>query len=120
MIKTEEQTLEKNKYQYLLESPKNYIFESEYINSIERNFNPLIKCLDDFCRTNGIYDKGAIVSLSGDIDSMVTLTVLIHLQKTHKFPIFTVSIDYGLKDESTDESNFLNDYTKTKITIYQN
>jgi tRNA(Ile)-lysidine synthetase-like protein len=112
MIKHQEQTLEKNKYQYLLESPKDYVFEPEYINSIDKIFSPLVKCLDDFCQTNHIYEKGAIVSLSGGVDSMVTLAILLHLQKTHQFPIFTASIDYGLRDESLDESNFLNDYTK--------
>jgi len=102
----------KNKYQYLLESPKNYFFEPEYINSIKKKSSPLIKCIDDFCQNNSIYEKGAIVSLSGGVDSMVTLVILLYLQKTHKFPIFTASIDYGLREESTDESHFLNEYTK--------
>jgi tRNA(Ile)-lysidine synthetase-like protein len=97
-------------YQYLLESPDNYVFNPNYLNSVDYNSSPLIKHLDNFCKLNGIYDKGAIISLSGGVDSMVTLAILINLQKTHKFPIFTASIDYGLREESNDESKFLEEY----------
>lgn len=104
--------IEKYNYQYLLESPNNYVFNPNYIDSIVSQSSPLIKCLDDFCQSYGIYRKGAIVSLSGGVDSMVTLAILLYLQKTHNFPIFTASIDYGLRKESNDESNFLNEYTR--------
>lgn len=104
--------IKSSNYQYLLESPNNYIFNPKYLDSVEYDSNPLIKCLDDFCQSNNIYKKGAIVSLSGGVDSMVLLAILLYLQKTHKFPIFSATIDYGLRKESNDESNFLNKYTK--------
>jgi len=87
-------------YQYLLESPDNYVFNSNSIDSIVYNSSPLVKCLDDFCKLNCVYDKGAIISLSGGVDSMVTLVILIYLQKTHEFPIFSASIDYGLRERN--------------------
>ncbi len=103
-----------NKYQYLLESPNNYKFDSNYLDLVTYESSPLIKCLDDFCKANSIYNnKGIIVSLSGGVDSMVTLAILIFLKKTHNFEIYTASIDYGLREESNDESNFLLEYTKT-------
>lgn len=101
----------KTNYQYLLESPANYVFNSNYLNSIKYDSSPLIGCLDNFCKTNKVYQKGVIVSLSGGVDSMVTLAILLYLQKTYHFRIFTASIDYGLRDESIDESRFLEDYT---------
>lgn len=100
------------KYQYLLEKPNNFKFDPTYLNSITDSSSPLIKCLDEYCQSNSIYSNGVIVSLSGGVDSMVTLAILIHLQKTHKFKIYTASIDYGLRTESNDETNFLIEYTK--------
>ena len=73
----------------------------------------MIKCLDEFCIKNSLKDKAIIISLSGGVDSMVTLAILIYLQKTYNFTIFTASIDYGLRNESNDESEFLIQYTKT-------
>ena len=100
------------KYQYLLEKPNNFKFDPTYLNGVTYLSNPLIKCLDEYCKLNSIYSNGAIVSLSGGVDSMVILAILIHLQKIHRFPIYTASIDYGLRSESNDESNFLIEYTK--------
>ena len=103
---------QENKFQYLLEKPNNFKFNKEYLNSVTDSSSQLIKCLDEYCKSHSVYSNGAIVSLSGGVDSMVTLAILIHLQKTHKFPIYTASIDYGLRDESKDESDFLITYTK--------
>ena len=102
-----------NKFQYLLESPNNYNFDSNYLDIVTYNSSHLIKCLDDFCKSNSLYNKGIIVSLSGGVDSMVTLAILIFLQKTYNFTIYTASIDYSLREESKDESEFLIEYTKT-------
>jgi len=102
----------KNKYQYLLEKPANFKFDSNYLEQVTYLSSPLIKCLDEYCISHSVYSKGAIVSLSGGVDSMVTLAILLHLQKIHKFPIYTASIDYGLREESADESDFLVEYTK--------
>jgi tRNA(Ile)-lysidine synthetase-like protein len=108
-----------NRYQYLLESPNNYKFDSNYLDLVKYDSSPLIKCLDDFCKANSLKDKGIIISLSGGVDSMVTLAILIFLQKSYNFTIYTASIDYGLRNESKDESNFLIEYTKTfDITSY--
>lgn len=104
--------IKKQKYQYLLENPKKFIFDSKYLDSITYSSSPLIKCLDEYCQSHSIYSTGAIVSLSGGVDSMVILAILIYLQKIYKFPIFTASIDYGLREESEDESEFLIKYTK--------
>jgi tRNA(Ile)-lysidine synthetase-like protein len=102
-----------NKFQYLLESPNNYNFDSNYLDLVKYDSSPLIKCLDEFCKNNSLKDKGIIISLSGGVDSMVTLAILMYLQKTYNFTIFTASIDYGLRNESNDESEFLIQYTKT-------
>ncbi len=107
----------KSEFQYLLESPSNFKFEPTFISKIKQveesnpNPNPLIKTIDKFCQDNSIYQNGAIVSLSGGVDSMVTLAILLHLQTIHNFPIYTASIDYGLRKESHDESKFLEKYT---------
>jgi tRNA(Ile)-lysidine synthetase-like protein len=104
----------KTKFQYLLQSPNNFNFDSKYLDLVTFECSPLIKCLDDFCKTNNIYDKkGIIVSLSGGVDSMVTLAILIFLNKKYNISIYTASIDYGLREESNDESEFLKEYTKT-------
>ena len=100
------------KYQYILEKPSNFKFDPTYLNLVTYNANPLIQCLDNYCKLNSIYSNGAIVSLSGGVDSMVILAILIHLQTIYKFPIYTASIDYGLRIESNDETNFLMEYTK--------
>lgn len=105
--------LKQNKFQYLLESPNNYNFDSNYLDLVKYDSSPLIKCLDEFCKNNSLKDKGIIISLSGGVDSMVTLAILMYLQKTYNFTIFTASIDYGLRNESNDESEFLIQYTKT-------
>lgn len=102
-----------NRFQYLLESPNNYKFDSNYLDLVKYDTSPLIKCLDDFCKNNSLKDKGIIVSLSGGVDSMVTLSILLFLQKSYNFTIYTASIDYGLRKESNDESEFLIQYTKT-------
>ena len=100
------------RFQYLLEKPTNFAFNKEYLNSVTDSSSPLIKCLDEYCQSHSVYSNGAIVSLSGGVDSMVLLAILIHLQKTYKFPIYTASIDYCLRNESKDESEFLIEYTK--------
>ena len=97
-------------YRYLLESPKNYSFNNQFIKNIENN--PLVECMHDFCIKNNIYTNGIIVSLSGGVDSMVVLAIMLHLQTKYSFKIFTATIDYGLRDESKYESEFLKKHTK--------
>lgn len=100
-------------YNHLLEFPKNYNFNKNFLNKLKYvNNNLLIDCIHNFCIKNNVYKNGAIISLSGGVDSMVVLAILLHLQQKYNFPIFTASIDYGLRKESHDESNFLIEYTK--------
>jgi len=100
-------------FQHLLESPYNYQFNKNFLNQINYLSSPLIKCLDDFCKENNIYNNGVIVSLSGGVDSMVLFAILLFLQKNKHFNIFTATIDYGLRKESKDESRFIQKYTST-------
>ena len=101
-----------DKYNKLLERPSNYIFNTNYLNKITYSSSPLIETIDNFCKTNSVYMTGAIVSLSGGVDSMVLLAILLFLQKQNYFSIYTATIDYGLREESKDESKFLIKYTK--------
>ena len=98
------------KFQYLLEYPKNFKFKKD-IPKFENC--ELIETIDKFCIENNVYKTGAIVSLSGGVDSMVLLNILLHLQKKHPwFEIYTSTIDYGLREESKDESSFIQEYTE--------
>lgn len=99
------------KYQYLLESPKKYQFTKSWLLNIDAN-NVLIKQIDLFCKDNNVYKNGAIVSLSGGVDSMVTLAILLYLKSIHHFNIYAATIDYGLRKESNDETKFLIEYCK--------
>ena len=102
------------KYQYLLESPSNYYYGKEDIDGIPDN-NPLITTLKKFCQENDVFKNGAIVSLSGGVDSMVTLACLLRLRKSEgiNFPICAASIDYSQRDEQYTEVEFLKDYCLT-------
>lgn len=100
---------DKVNYQYLLESPQNYHFNTKFLNHIDDN-NIIVKTIDEFCRKYNVYSNGCIVSLSGGVDSMVLFAILLQLRKKHYFPIFTASIDYNLREESNDESKFIQKY----------
>ena len=109
-----------NKYQLLLEYPRNYYFGKENISNIPNN-NTLLTSLKRFCIEQEIYKYGAIVSLSGGVDSMVTLACLIKLsqEEGHYFPIFAASIDYSQRDEQHEEVEFLVKYcAKNNVQIY--
>ena len=103
---------EKLKYQYLLESPLNYKFSKSFIDDSFITMNPLYRKLNEYCKEHNIYRNGVVVSLSGGVDSMVTFAILLHLQSINYFPIYTATIDYGLRTESKDESEFIEMYTK--------
>ena len=107
-------------YQYLLEFPNKYYYGLENINNIDDN-NELVITMKKFCEQNNIYNKGAIVSLSGGVDSMVLLACLIKLreEKDNYFPIFAASIDYSQRDEQQKEISFLIEYcNKYNIKVY--
>jgi len=99
----------KDKYQYLLEKPKHYYFGKETILSIDIS-NPLVKTIHNFCQKNNIYKSGAIVSLSGGVDSMVILAILINLSTFYKFKIYVCCLNYNLREEQSDEMEFLKLY----------
>ena len=107
-----------NEYQHLLEFPKNFKFNKTYLKTQYNHISQehLTDILDTFCRENGIYkNKAVILSLSGGVDSMVTLACLLHLQEKYNdtFQIYTATMDYCLRKESNEESEFLKKYTKT-------
>ncbi len=107
-------------YQHLLERPPNYYFGKENISDIYID-NKLLVCLKEFCIEHKIYKYGAIVSLSGGVDSMVILACLIKLsqEKDNYFPIFAASINYNQRDEQQDEIKFLLNYCmKYNVQIY--
>ena len=103
-----------DKYQRLLESPKNYKIGMEKIDKISINDN-LVKIIDSFMIRHNLYDKGVIVSLSGGVDSMVVLTILIRLKKEKDFPIYASTINYNLRKESFDEAEFVREYCQKNI-----
>lgn len=98
-------------YNYLLEKPTNYKFNKDFVDLIKED-EKLVRCIDQFCSEHDIYKTGTIISLSGGVDSMVVLAILLFLQTKHNFKIYTASIDYGLRSESKYESEFLDKYTK--------
>ena len=107
-----------NEFQYLLERPKDYFFGIEEITSIDLE-NPLVKTMNTFCIEHNIYSNGAIVSLSGGVDSMVVMTILLRLSMIHTFNIYACSINYNLRDEQSDEIKFLEKYCYTyNIKLY--
>jgi len=110
--KKEEITTNESKYQYLLESPANYNFSKKFLTNDFISMDPLYRKLNEYCLQHNVYKNGCVVSLSGGVDSMVTFAILLHLQKVNYFPIYTATIDYGLRTESKDESNFIENYTK--------
>jgi len=91
----------KKDYIYLLEKPNNYYFGKEEISSIDIK-NSLLQTIHKFCQKNNIYDSGAIVSLSGGVDSMVVLAILIKLSKLYNFKIYACSLNYNLREEQSD------------------
>jgi tRNA(Ile)-lysidine synthetase-like protein len=98
-------------FQHLLEKPNNYYFGKENIQAIDVN-NPLVKTIHTFCQKNNIYENGAIISLSGGVDSMVVLVILIKLSTLYNFQIYACSINYNLRKEQSDEIKFLELYCK--------
>lgn len=110
----------KRTFQDLLESPTNYVFNKSYLDNIDNN-NILLITIDKFCQENNVYKNGAIVSLSGGVDSMVILACLIYLRnKMNKpFPIYAAHINHNLREESNDEVKFLIKYCDTmNVNLY--
>ena len=86
---------------------------NENDNTIEKNI--LVKQINNFIKINLNNEiKDVIVSLSGGVDSMVILFILIFLrnklENKKKFNIYTASIDYGTRSESKYETLYLKKY----------
>jgi len=96
-----------NRFERLLEFPKKYYFGKE---SLIIGENILKSELRKFCDKLDS-DYNFIVSLSGGVDSMVTLALLYSIVSKDK--IVTASVNYNQRNESTEEINFLKDYLKT-------
>ena len=97
--------------QKLLESPDDYFYGKEKIDKISSDEN-LVKIIEKFMNDNNLYENGVIVSLSGGVDSMVILAILIKLQYQKFFKIVTCNINYNLRNESEMESTFLKKYCR--------
>ena len=83
--------------------------------AIEKNV--LVKEIKSFIKNNLNNEiKDVIVSLSGGVDSMVILYILIFLRNkmelNKQFKIHTASIDYGTRTESKYETEYLKKYCK--------
>lgn len=103
-----------NKNNKILEFPKNYNFiESKYdqINTIPES-HPLVKTINSFLEKNYNDEKYLIVSLSGGVDSMVLISILWKLKNKFGYNLVAATINYSLRKESNDESNFTQEFCK--------
>lgn len=107
-----EQTYKNNKYlpfyRHLLEFPKGYKYYMTNIDSISKSEN-LVQKMKSFLDKTKIPNNNIIVSLSGGVDSMVILSILLFLRYRYKYTlnIFTASIDYSQRRESANEIKFI-------------
>lgn len=110
------ENIRKNSYpQYLLEFPERYNFGDEMFTKENIKYKELFKTLKEFINPEQNY----IVSLSGGVDSMVTLFLLYNVLGRDSSKIYTASVDYNIRKESSDEMRFLKDYLKKyKIKNY--
>ncbi len=109
---------------YLLKFPFIFLFGNEKIKEIDFN-DKLIKSIENFIMCNKFKNNGIIVSLSGGVDSMVILSILIRLSKKLELKVYAVHINYNLRNESKLEANFLKNYciknnVKLKIVNIEN
>ena len=93
----------------ILEFPINYIIKKEEIYKIPLN-NKLLQDILMFISNNHIINSGILISLSGGVDSMVLLRLLIEARNYRDFEIFAIMINYNLRDESVLEAKFLEKY----------
>lgn len=89
----------------ILEFPKDYNIKDDLM--IVDQEEILYQELFRFLKENSFFEKGIIISLSGGVDSMVILGLLIEIRKYKFFKIYAVMINYNLRDESIDESRFI-------------
>eukprot|EP01125_Pyxidicula_operculata_P013369 TRINITY_DN442_c0_g5_i3.p1 TRINITY_DN442_c0_g5~~TRINITY_DN442_c0_g5_i3.p1 ORF type:complete len:617 (-),score=190.29 TRINITY_DN442_c0_g5_i3:126-1976(-) len=73
----------------------------------------LVRCMNDFLRERwNPSQKCAVVSLSGGVDSMCILKCLTLLQPIYKYTVVAIHIDYGNRQESGLEADFVENWCK--------
>lgn len=103
LVKEHNKILKYKNIQYLLEFPQKYYYGKE---NLVINEGELKDELDDFIKYTN--NANYIVSLSGGVDSMVTLALLMNVIPKDK--IVTASINYNQRKESKEEIRFLKNY----------
>ena len=93
----------------LLASPKNYFYGKEKISSIDID-DKLLIATKEILLDNNILTNNILLSLSGSVDSMVVLAILLKLKTVIPFNIIVVMINYNLRKESKDEAMFIAKY----------
>ena len=98
----------KPNYNNILEFPKDYNINDDLkiINDNEKLYIEIIK----FVLDNEYFKNGIIISLSGGVDSMVVLRLLIEARKIKFFDIYAVMVNYNLREESVEETRFIEEY----------
>ncbi|VVU95347.1 PP-loop family [seawater metagenome] len=103
------QFFNRNKFNKILEFPINYDFKDpkfDLLNTIPDN-HPLVKTLENYIIKYEMQNKPICVSLSGGVDSMVMISILWKLSHKYDNKITCATIDYGLRQESKDEVDFV-------------
>tara|TARA_B100001248_G_C27354600_1_gene443117 strand:- start:90 stop:1298 length:1209 start_codon:yes stop_codon:yes gene_type:complete len=108
----------KPNYNNILEFPKDYNINDDLkiINDNEKLYIEIIK----FVLDNEYFKNGIIISLSGGVDSMVVLRLLIEARKIKFFDIYAVMVNYNLREESVEETRFIEEYCNKndiKLTV---
>lgn len=117
-------------YNKILEKPNDYNFNSTKFDNLlllSQNDNKLLWLFFKFLKINGLEDCNTfIVSLSGGVDSMVLLSILIKINieriknKLSEFKLIAIHINYNLRPESIFENNFLEKFCKKWNIIFLN
>lgn len=110
--------LNKNNFEYILEFPIDFSFEDKLKDFPESE--DLYLVINKFMAENEYFKNGIIISLSGGVDSMVLLRVLLKIRDYNFFKIYAVMINYNLRSESIDEIKFVQKFcnmNKVNITI---
>ena len=108
----------KPNYNNILEFPKDYNINDDLkiISDNEKLYIEIIK----FVLENEYFKNGIIISLSGGVDSMVVLRLLIEARKIKFFDIYAVMVNYNLREESVEETRFIEEYCNKndiKLTV---
>ena len=100
--------LNKSNFNDIIEFPKDFDFEDKLKDFPESEI--VYQEVNKFMDQNGYFKNGIIISLSGGVDSMVLLRLLLKIRNNNFFKIYAVMINYNLRKESTDEAEFVKKY----------